>query len=204
MTKTIIGKMFTVGNDVYEAERASRHRESIGKDDEYCWNANGSPCAFLKDGKCAKPLLLPACYSLDGKASIVYSVAGVKVTSGEMLMHPERDYRCFACGSMIPGVGTSMDVAEELKENGAAHFVYRYVQNGVEGEYHICCLCELMAGVLGAIDGFGKDQFYPRTLSYKARKAKQKIIEEFRTDSLETLLHRYVWKDEQEWKKSIN
>jgi len=204
MTKTIIGKLFTVGDEVYEAERAARHRESIGNDDEYCWNAKGEPCAFLKGGRCAKPEALPACYSLDGRASVVYLMAGVKVTSCEILMHPEQDYRCFACGSMIPGIGTSMDVEDELKEKGAAHFVYRYTQDGREGEYHICCLCELIARVLGTRGGFSKDEFYPRTLSYKARKAKQRIIEEFKTDSLETLLHRYVWKDEQEWKKKAN
>ena len=199
--KSLIGKLFTVGDEVYEAEKASRHRESTGSFDEFCWNSKGTPCAFLVDGKCSKPSSLPECYSLKGKASIVYLQAGVKVTSGEVLMHPDKDYRCYACGTMIPGVGTSMDVDEELKEQGAAHFVYHYVRNGKEGEYHICCLCELIAGVMGRQDGFRQDEFYPRSLSYKAKKAKEKIIEEFKHDSLDTLLHRYVWKDELEYKK---
>lgn len=192
-----IGRLHTIGRLVYEAIKAGSNSARTGESDEYCYEHDTRrPCAFLKDGRCSKPSDAPSCSSLKGKASIVFRLSGTHVNSCEFAP-TGKDVKCFSCGCVIPGKDTSMDVADEIKETGAAHFIYKYTRNGEAGEFHVCCLCELIAGVMGQRDTHTHGEFAPRFLSYKARKAKQQIIREFNNGvSLEELLDKYVWRDE--------
>ncbi len=193
---SLIGKKCTVGGVVYGTFKAGRNPDRIGESDEMCYeHSTHKPCAFLKDGKCNKPADAPQCFSLDGRASAVFKMIGVDVYACEFEAL-DRDVKCFSCGCVIPGKGTMLNVAEELKETGAAHFIYKYRYNGEEGERHVCCLCELIAGALGRRNDFAEGQYEPRHLDENARKAKDKIIREFRNGtSLADLLEKYVWND---------
>lgn len=133
---------------IYASHKAHRIGEGMS---EWCYAADGKPCAFLGDDKaCHKPNDVPSCSDPDGGGSVVWLREAADPFKVDFITHPKKDYQCFCCQSLLPGVGSPNASTKELREVGCAHFALRGRDSkGQICEWRICCVCMMALHDMG-------------------------------------------------------
>lgn len=117
--------------------------------DEYCYNADGKPCAFLGADGCHKPAEVPNCAGEDQR-SIVWIRHADEPFQTSFVLHPAKDHTCFCCESLMAGKGSDKAQTDALKEVGCAHFVVKGLNSeGKLCEWRICCVCMMALADMG-------------------------------------------------------
>lgn len=135
-------------NASYISEAAHAKGEGF---DEYCYNADGKPCAFLGADGCHKPPEVPACAG-EGQRSVVWIRHAAEPFRTRFVMHPTKNHECFCCGNFMPGRGSPNAQTDALREVGCAHFVLNGKNSkGELVEWRICCVCYMALCDLGHV-----------------------------------------------------